>query len=317
MFRFGQIRYHPILRKSIRTGILGGVSKRDTNSTISVNATMTYLAPYTAHLAPYTAYIKPWSTYLTPYVPYLSPLLEPIHPNFPFAPIDVFGAMRLSSVVNWMASGAFDPPVVIETNEKGKKAVERRRPPLLRELLGLMIVVFGAETFLGMLTGAPPSWLVSLKIPLLFCITRKSTKWIRADGRRDPDPNTPLVVPTQRPVPQARTPTSNPRRYRSFPPPHQILNPPPPPTYRHDPFPTRKPSIPPPRPIHPNRPIRFDSILDPKFLRARNAPYYPTRAQAWWVDVCRFIRSCRHSPRISRVDWTGPGMGNGFGSWGG
>jgi hypothetical protein len=239
---------------------------------------MAYLAPYTAHLAPYTAYIKAWSTYLTPYVPYLSPLLEPIHPNFPFAPIDVFGAMRLSSVVNWMASGAFDPPVVIEVNEKGKKATERRRPPLLRELLGLMIVVFGPETFLGMLTGAPPSWLVSLKIPLLFCITRKSRKRERADGRRDPNSNTPLIFPTERPVPQARTPTSHPGRYRSFPPPYQIFNPPPPPTYRHDPISTRKPSIPPSRPIYPNRPIRFYCLFDPQFLCARNAPHYPTRA---------------------------------------
>lgn len=138
----------------------------------------TYLAPYTAQLAPYTAFIKPYSTYITPYVPYLSPLLEPIHPNFPFAPIDVFGAMRLSSVVNWMASGAFDPPAETLVNEKGKKVIsavkERRRPPLLRELTGLMIVVFGPETFLSMITGTPPSWLVSLKIPMLFCITRMS-----------------------------------------------------------------------------------------------------------------------------------------------
>lgn len=161
---------------------------------------MAYLAPYTAHLAPYTAYIKPWSTYLTPYVPYLSPLLAPIHPNFPFAPIDVFGAMRLSSVVNWMASGAFDPPVGI--NEKGTSAA-RKRPPLLRELLGLMIVVFGAETFLGMLTGTPPSWLVSLKIPLLFCITRKCLKRDKADGRRDPDSFSIDIAPAQRPISQA------------------------------------------------------------------------------------------------------------------
>lgn len=75
-----------------------------------------------------------------------------------------------------MASGAFDAPVV-EINEKGKKVSsivkERKRPPLLRELMGLLIVVFGPETFLGMITGTPPSWLVSLKIPLLFCITRE------------------------------------------------------------------------------------------------------------------------------------------------
>jgi hypothetical protein len=138
-----------------------------------------YLSAYAAHLAPYTAMVKPYSTYFTPYVPYISALLEPVHPNFPFAPIDIFGAMRLSSVVNWMASGAFDPPAAVVLNEKtGKKVVSavrpRARPPLLRELAGLLIVVFGPETFLAAFSGTTPSWLVSLKIPLLFCITRES-----------------------------------------------------------------------------------------------------------------------------------------------
>ena len=137
-----------------------------------------FLAPYTAQLAPYAAFIKPYSTLVTPYTGYLPTLLTPIHPNFPFAPLDVIGAMRLSSIVNWIAGGAFDEPDEVEVNEKGKKVSQvvkpRVRATLLRELTGLMIVVFGPETFLGMVTGVTPSWLVSLKLPLLFCATRKS-----------------------------------------------------------------------------------------------------------------------------------------------
>jgi hypothetical protein len=138
---------------------------------------MTMLAPYAAQLAPYTAFVKPYSTYVTPYIGYLPTLLTPIHPNFPFAPLDVIGAMRLSSVVNWIAGGVFEPAVVVEVDKKGKtvtRAVKPRvRATLVRELTGLMIVVFGPETFLGMVTGTTPSWLVSLKIPLLFCVTRE------------------------------------------------------------------------------------------------------------------------------------------------
>lgn len=139
---------------------------------------MSVLAPYVAQLAPYNAFVKLYSTYVTPYVDYLPTLLTPIHPNFPFAPLDVIGAMRISSVVNWIAGGAFEPAVVVEVNKKGKtvtRAVKpKTRATLARELTGLMIVVFGPETFLGMVTGTTPSWLVSLKLPLLFCVTRMS-----------------------------------------------------------------------------------------------------------------------------------------------
>lgn len=131
---------------------------------------------YAAQLAPYTAFIKPYSTYVTPY-------LAPIHPNFPFAPLDVIGAMRLSSVINWIASGVFDPPQTTQINEKGGKSVAvavkpRTRATLLRELTGLMIIIFGPETFLGMVSGTTPSWLVSLKLPLLFCVTRMSSTYM-------------------------------------------------------------------------------------------------------------------------------------------
>lgn len=138
---------------------------------------MTALASYAAQLAPYTAFVKPYSTYATPYVGYLPTLLSPIHPNFPFAPLDVVGAMRLSSVVNWVAGGASEPAVVVEVNEKGKTVTRpvkpKARATLARELAGLMIIVFGPETFLGMLTGTTPSWLVSLNLPFLFCATRE------------------------------------------------------------------------------------------------------------------------------------------------
>jgi len=67
-------------------------------------------------------------------------LTTPLHPIFPFPLIDLFGAMRLSSVVDWMASGAMDPP----TAKPAKKA----RPSLLQELFGIMVIVFGGETFL-------------------------------------------------------------------------------------------------------------------------------------------------------------------------
>ena len=71
-------------------------------------------------------------------------LTSPVHPSFPFPLIDIFGAMRLSSVVNWMAGGALDPPSV------NKGSGKRSRPSLLQELFALMVIVFGGETFLCM-----------------------------------------------------------------------------------------------------------------------------------------------------------------------
>ncbi|WWC59550.1 uncharacterized protein I303_102106 [Kwoniella dejecticola CBS 10117] len=101
----------------------------------------------------------------------LSPILSPAHPSFPFAPIDIIGAMRLSSVINWIATGAFDPPSTPSSkNKKGSSVVTKKaRASIWQELAGLMIVVFGGETFLSMCTGSTPSWLVTPNIALLFC----------------------------------------------------------------------------------------------------------------------------------------------------
>jgi hypothetical protein len=79
---------------------------------------------------------------------HVPPLLAPIHPLLPYGLIDIVGAMRLSFVVNWMASGVFD--VSKDTTRKGGriKNLPRLRATLLQELAGIMIVVFGGETFL-------------------------------------------------------------------------------------------------------------------------------------------------------------------------
>ncbi|OCF45818.1 hypothetical protein I317_00306 [Kwoniella heveanensis CBS 569] len=103
----------------------------------------------------------------------LRPIFTPIHPSFPFPLIDLFGAMRLSSVVEWMATGVFDPPTAATPSKgkKGGKVVKKERASVWQELVGLMVVVFGGETFLAACTGVTPSWLVSPKIALLFCLT--------------------------------------------------------------------------------------------------------------------------------------------------
>lgn len=85
----------------------------------------------------------------------LQPVLTPIHPQYlPFPLVDLYGAMRLSSVVNWMATGAFDPPSpATNKSEKGKKGkalgVNKERATALQEVFGILVVVFGGETFLG------------------------------------------------------------------------------------------------------------------------------------------------------------------------
>lgn len=88
---------------------------------------------------------------------YVPPLLAPTHPMIPYGPLDLFGASRLSMVVNWIASGAFDPPPANEVGatyaEKKKlrkkaNAAGKKRATLLQELFGLMVVIFGGETFL-------------------------------------------------------------------------------------------------------------------------------------------------------------------------
>lgn len=85
----------------------------------------------------------------------LQQVLTPIHLRyFPFPLLDLYGAMRLSSVVNWMASGVFDPPSPSSNRaEKGKKdkalGVNKERATALQEVFGILVVVFGGETFLG------------------------------------------------------------------------------------------------------------------------------------------------------------------------
>jgi hypothetical protein len=79
-------------------------------------------------------------------------LLAPLHPYAPVGALDVFGAARLSMGVNWVAS-----------DTKG-----RPRASYLQEALGMLIVVFGGETFLSLCTGSPPGWLVNPTFIFLF-----------------------------------------------------------------------------------------------------------------------------------------------------
>lgn len=107
----------------------------------------------------------------------LQQVLTPIHLRyFPFPLLDLYGAMRLSSVVNWMASGVFDPPSPSSNRaEKGKKdkalGVNKERATALQEVFGILVVVFGGETFLALCTNSTPSWLVNPSVALLFGLT--------------------------------------------------------------------------------------------------------------------------------------------------
>ena len=109
----------------------------------------------TAHLGRNMA--SPLSS-LSAHVPSLT---SPLHHHLPIPLIDVYGAMRLSSIVNWMASGAFDPPG--HTSGPRAKHEVKPRASLLQELFGLMVVVFGGETFLCGLS----SFLLALALMLL------------------------------------------------------------------------------------------------------------------------------------------------------
>ena len=107
---------------------------------------------------------------------YIPPLLTPVHDSFPFPLLDIFGAMRLSMFVNFIATGVFDPPPTqtaessnvdgvidekangpsdgIAGSKKRRKATKGKshskpRPGLLQELFGIAVVVFGPETFLS------------------------------------------------------------------------------------------------------------------------------------------------------------------------
>ena len=93
---------------------------------------------------------------LAAYHAYVPSLLAPVHQYLPYGVIDIFGAMRLSMIVNWFASGAFDPPAPDGESEKpatvkrkpGKKVKKSARASLLQEHVGIAVIVFGGETFL-------------------------------------------------------------------------------------------------------------------------------------------------------------------------
>lgn len=69
---------------------------------------------------------------IAPVYGHVPALLAPLHPYAPVGLLDVFGAARLSMGVNWVAS-----------DTKGKP-----RASFLQEALGILVVVFGGETFL-------------------------------------------------------------------------------------------------------------------------------------------------------------------------
>lgn len=104
-----------------------------------------------AHIGPL---LQRYSTQLSHFHSYVPFVLQPTHKYVPFAALDLFGAVRLSSVVNWIATGVFDPAPAAEngsaSGEKGKKAkTKKERASLLQECFGILVVVFGGETFLG------------------------------------------------------------------------------------------------------------------------------------------------------------------------
>lgn len=84
--------------------------------------------------------------------PYLIPPYTPLGHYLPWAPLDIYGAIRLSQIVYWVSKGA----VGTESRESdstcsksGNKAQVLHRPGVLQECFGILIVLFGGETFLG------------------------------------------------------------------------------------------------------------------------------------------------------------------------
>lgn len=86
---------------------------------------------------------------------YITPLHTSVHDYIPFAPLDIYGAIRLSQIIYWASTGVLDPdmPVDVAANtgkaKRMAKIIRRSRPNALQECMGLMIVLFGGETFLG------------------------------------------------------------------------------------------------------------------------------------------------------------------------
>jgi hypothetical protein len=71
---------------------------------------------------------------LAPAYGYVPALLAPRWPS-PVGVLDVYSAHRLSVAVNWMAT------------ENGKRT-DGRRASALQEVVGILVVLFGGETFL-------------------------------------------------------------------------------------------------------------------------------------------------------------------------
>lgn len=93
------------------------------------------------------------TSFLASVHPYLTPLHTAIHPRIPFAPLDIYGAIRLSQVVEWVATGVLSPSA--ESDQPSAKSETKRvgkgkpqRAGVLQECMGLLVVLFGGETFL-------------------------------------------------------------------------------------------------------------------------------------------------------------------------
>jgi len=121
-------------------------------------------------MANYAAHIE----YLAPAYGVVPALIAPRWPS-PLGVLDLYGAHRLSVVVNWIAT------------DNGKRSA-KARASALQEVVGILIVLFGGETFLcertfryedswltaGMCTGQPPSWLIDPSVGLMFALIRTS-----------------------------------------------------------------------------------------------------------------------------------------------
>lgn len=104
---------------------------------------------------------------LAPYAGYVPHLLTPV-PRLSVPALDVYGAVRLSMGIH------------------GASLATPGTASVAQELIGLWVVMFGGETFLGEFrllemsqltsaacTGTPPSWLVDPTLALVFAAVRE------------------------------------------------------------------------------------------------------------------------------------------------
>jgi hypothetical protein len=83
---------------------------------------------------------------------YIVPLHTSIHPYIPFTPLDIFGAIRLSQIISWISTGTLGNEPSSEATRPQTKGIKTRpltQPGALQECLGILMVLFGGETFLG------------------------------------------------------------------------------------------------------------------------------------------------------------------------